>query len=435
MVLGNDMLASMVSPNQGGVYFLSVDEIIKRKGWATYKEMIFDDQVKVCLEFKKVLVAGRKFEIVPGEAENADAAKQAKFAEEIMCRLDMGEIFKNALSSFEFGYSLAEQVFTRDVWDEDGQQYVFLSKIAHRDPQEIYLKSDFHGNFLGARQQSQGKQIDLNPDKLWLHTHDKRFGNIYGNSDLRSAYRPWFAKKFIIQFWNVFLERFGAPMTKMSYPLGASDDLKAKLKQILSNLASKTEILVPEGVQVNLIEATRGGTAGYAEALSFHNNSIARGILMVALLGANGDATRESAADSQSFLHLRILFKLADQLSQSLAKSFMDQVINPLIALNFEKPIYPRFIWQDYGQFEGMKVADEIRQLFAAGIIDMDQKDVNYARSILGLPLRLEDDIPDKTIRPQPLPPPGNGTPPPAAPQGNDRAGKGGASTTPDNTK
>jgi phage gp29-like protein len=425
MVIGNDLLASMVSPTQGGIYFLSVDEIVKRKGWTTYKEMLTDDQVKTCLEFKKVLVAGRTFDIAPGEAGNPDAEKQAKFAEEVMCRLPMTDIFKQALSAFEFGFSLAEKVYTRDTWAEDGQQYVFLAKIAHRDPADLYLKADQHGNFLGARQQALGKQIDLDASKLWLHTHDGRFGNLYGNSDLRASYRSWFAKKFVIQFWNVFLERFGSPMTKMTYPLGASDDLRNKLKAIMSNLSSKTEVLVPQGVEINLIEAMRGGTAGYADALSYHNNSIARGILMVALLGADGDANRQTAADSQSFLHLRILFKLADQLSRALAKGFMEQVINPLLDINFENPIYPQFIWQDYGQFEGMKVADEIRQLHAAGIIDMDQKDVNYVRSVLGLRLRSEDDEPDEVIRPAPMPPPGNGAPPPAAPQGNDRAGKG----------
>lgn len=434
MVLGNDLLASMVSPGQGGVYFLSVDEIIKRKGWRTYKEMLTDDQVKVTLEFKKVLVAGRTFDLAPGEKDNADADKQAKFAVEAMSRLPMIEIFKNALSAFEFGYSLAEQVYTRDTWD--GGQYVFLKKLAHRDPQDLWLKADEQGNFLGVRQQALGKNIDLDASRLWLHTHDKRFGNLYGNSDLRAAYRPWFAKKFIIQFWNVFLERFGAPMTKMTYPLGASEELKTKLKGIMSNLGSKTEVLVPEGVDIELIEATRGGTASYFEALGYHNNSIARAVLMVALLGADGDNNRQSSGDSQTFLHLRILFKVADQLSQALAKGFMEQVINPLIDINFENPIYPKFIWQDYGQFEGMKVADEIRQLHAAGIIDMDQDDVNYVRSVLGLRLRTDLDALDEVIRPAATPPPGGGLPtPPAAPQGNDRAGKGGNTTTPDNSK
>lgn len=434
MVVGNNVLASMMLPSQGGVYFLSVDEIIARKGWATYREMLHDDQVKAVLEFKKTLVAGRKWEISPGY-QSDEAKKQADFAMDNLARVNIDQVFRNALSAFEFGYSLAEIVFERAKWDGDGTQHVMLKKLAHRDPKELQLKMDFNGNFLGARQVGvigsaggNGNVIELPKEKLWLHTHDKRFDNLYGNPDLRAAYRSWYAKKFVVQFWNVYLERFGAPMMKMTYPLGASDQLKANLKAILSNLASKTEILVPTGVEVNLIEATRGGNAGYNEALSFHNNSIARAMLMVALLGADGDQNRQSGSDSQSYLHVRILFKMADEISQQLAADMLKQVIYPLLDLNFAKPIYPKFLWQDYGQFEGMKVADEIRQLHVAGIIDMDQPDVNYVRSVLGLPIRSEEDEPDEVIRPVPMPPPGGGTPPPPAEQGNDRAGKGTAS-------
>jgi len=437
MVVGNDLLATMISPQRGGIYFLSIDEIIARKGWATYKEMLHDDQVKVCLEFKKILVAGRTWELKPGDDTPA-AQLQAKFIEEVFKRVSIDDVFKNALSAFEFGYSLAEQVFERDIWTPgaggDGKQYVFLKKLAHRDPRDLVLQMDPHGNFVGAKQwgvplMGGGNQIELKPDKLWLFTHDKRFGNLYGNPDLRAAYRNWWAKKFVIQFWNVYLERFGAPMTKMTYPQGASDQLKTNLKTILSNLNSKTEILVPAGVEVNLIEATRGGAASYADALSYHNNSIARAILMVGLIGADGDQKNSRGAPSQSFLQLRVLFKTADQISQRLATSLMDQVIKPLLDVNFDKPIYPEFIWQDYGQFEGTVIADEIRQLHVAGIIDMDQRDVNYVRSVLGLPLRDEEDDPDEVIRPIPMPPPGGGTPTPDAPQGNDRAGKGGGGT------
>lgn len=433
MVVGTDLLASMVSPTQGGVYFLSPDEIIRRKGWSIYKEMLHDDQVRVALEFKKVLVAGRTYDMVAHD-ETPAAKLQAKFASEILCRLNMVEVFRNALTAFDYGFSIAEQVFERDTWDEDGNQYVFLKAIKHRDPKDIQLKMDVHGNFIGAQQVNvgvvAGGNVPLDASKLWLFTHDPQFGNLYGTSDLRSAYRSWFAKKFVIQFWNVYLERFGAPMTKMTYPAGASDDLKTKLKAILTNLASKTEILVPEGVQVNLIEATRGGNAGYTDALAFHNNSIARAILVPALLGDDGDASRASNGDSQSFLQLRVMFKLADQISQTLAKTLMEQVIQPLLDINFAVPLYPKFIWQDYGQFEGMAVADEIRQLFAAGLIDPDQTDINYVRSIVGLPIRDEDGKPDEVVRPAAIPPPGNGTPPPAAPQGNKRADKGGSAKT-----
>jgi hypothetical protein len=72
-------------------------------------------------------------------------------------------------------------------------------------------------------------------------------------------------------------------------------------------------------------------------------------------------------------------------------------------------------------------IADEIRQLHAAGILDLDQDDVNYCRSVLGLPLR-DDDNPDKVLRPAALPLTGEGAAKPPAPgQGNTRADKGGS--------
>lgn len=216
----------------------------------------------------------------------------------------------------------------------------------------------------------------------------------------------------------------------MKYPLGASEELKRLLKGILTGLSSKAEILVPEGVEVELIEATRSGQASYAEALQYHDNAISRALLVVALLGVGGSDVKRGS-DSQSRLHLRVLFKMADELGLDLMYTFAKQVINPLVDMNFDhKNLYPTFLWQDYGEFEGIEVADTIRLLHAAGIVDMDQEDVNYARSVLGLPLRKEGDPEDNVIRPNPLPPPADpNKPPPAAAQGNQSADKGAGGT------
>jgi hypothetical protein len=124
---------------------------------------------------------------------------------------------------------------------------------------------------------------------------------------------------------------------------------------------------------------------------------------------------------------------MADKVSQAVTKSFVEQVVTPLVAMNFDdyEDHMPTFLWQDYGQFEGMKIADTIRLLFAAGILDLEQADVNYCRSVLGLPLRLEGDKEDEVNRPPPPPPPGNpNAPPPPAGQGNERAKKGGDKPT-----
>ena len=439
MVVSNGLLASLTRPGQGGVYFLPTDEIVKRFGWRTYKEMRQDDMVKACLAFKRILIRGRTWEFAPAD-KTPQAKEVADFVTWALERIDLNGVFEEALSALEFGFALGEKVFERCIYND--KPVVALKKIGFRDPETIEIRSDLHGNFLGARQLNINivipnldakPYIELGPDELWLWTYNGRFGNLYGEPDLRAAYRPWWAKKFIINFWNVYLERMGSPMTAMKYPLGATTELKDTLKAILRGLASKTEILIPQGVEIDLIEAKRAGKADYEGSLSFHNNGIARSILMVMLMGTGAEAESSRGSDSQSFLQLRILFKMADEVAKHMVASMMKQVVKQLISMNFAgdaDALMPDFIWQDYGQFEGMKIADTIRLLHAAGILDMDQKDVNYARSVLGLPLR-EPDNEDEVLRPPPPPPPGSANaPPPPANQGNDRAGKGGGTTT-----
>lgn len=424
-VVGGEIAQSFLPARNGGLYVQSPDKLLRTKGFTVYRDMRADDQVKLTMSFKKILVHGRSWEI--NAASESERDKDiAKFVEWNLKRINVKHIIKEALTCLDFGFSVGEIVW--EVGDYDGSRALLLKNIKHRDPERFEAQITKHGDILRWEQQEGAgigsHPILINPEKIWHYAHQAEFGNPYGVSDLRAAYKSWWAKRFIHNFWNVFLERLGSPMTTMSYPQGASDELKETLKGILKGLSTKTEILIPEGVEIKLIEAMRtSGQATFHDALTYHNNAIARAILMVAMFGAGGDDISRGA-DSQSRLHLRVLFKMADDLSKELMESFSKQVLKQLVDFNFpnvEK--YPEFVWQDYGEFEGIEVADTIRLLHAAGIVDMDQSDVNYARSILGLPLRGEDDEEDEVVRPQPLPPPADpNKPPPAASQGNDRA-------------
>jgi phage gp29-like protein len=413
-----------IASDQQSVRFLPVDDIINQKGWKTYRDMRHDDQIKATLSFKKLLVHGRAVEVQPFEVDDKDSEDIAKFVEWNLQRVNFKRILREALSAFDFGFSIGELLW--EVGEHDGKTAIMLKDIKHRDPENIEHVADQHGNIKRWIQEpAWGQVIELKPEKVWHYAHNSEFQNHYGRSDLRAAYKNWWSKKFIINFWNVFLERLGQPMTVAKYPLGSSEELKNTLKGILNGLSTKTEILIPEGVEIELVEATRAGNANYFEALQYHDNSIARAMLVVALLGTGGDEIKRGS-DSQSRLHLRVLFKMADEIAKDLIHTFQTQVVKQLVDFNFQTEKYPRLIWQDYGEFEGIEVADTIRLLHAAGILDMNQEDVNYARSVLGLPLRREGDKEDEVVRPPQPPPPGNANaPPPAAPQGNNRTAKG----------
>jgi phage gp29-like protein len=372
---------------------LSADDLLTRKGWRVYREMLTDDQVKACLTYKKALICGRPFDIKPA-SDNAQDKEAADFIAKNLRDIGFGRLMVEALSAFEFGFSAGELIWEiKGGFPSSEKPQLHLKNIKFRDPEYMYIKIDISGNIVNFIQKPgqgpQMKEIVMEPEKVFHYAYQKQFSNHYGTSDLRAAYRSWWSKKYITQFWNVFLERFGAPLMMMKYPAGASDELKTKLKEILNGLSSKTDILVPDGVVVELIEATRAGQAKYDEALTHYDVRIATSMLIPALLGMGVDTKRGS--DSQSRLHLRTLMKVIQMIGIELAEEVSAKIIRPLCDANFNVKEYPTLIWQDYGEFEAFEITDAIKELFNAGLIDPDQEDVNFARSILGLPVRDEE--------------------------------------------
>ena len=177
---------------------------------------------------------------------------------------------------------------------------------------------------------------------------------------------------------------------------------------------------------VELIEATRAGQAGYGDALLYYDNRIATAILVPALLGFGVDVKRGS--DSQSRLHLRTLIKVVEFVGQEMAFEINQKLIKPLVEANFNAEP-PELVFQDYGEFEAFEISDAIKELHNAGILELDEEDTNFVRSILGMNIREEGDE-DDVLRSEP-PPLGAGPVDPnsaggggGATQGNNRAAK-----------
>jgi phage gp29-like protein len=425
---------------RAGYELTNPDELLLRQGFRTYREMLADDTVKACLAFKKVLVHQRDWEIEPvgGKDAGEKAKAHAAFVMDVLQETQWNRIMRETLSALDFGFSVGEILWEVKEWKDEGLKVV-LRDIRHRDPEFLRADVDIHGNIIGFRQISgyhvpnrgvstyPNNEIVIEPGKVIHFAYQSNFGNAYGVSDLRAAYRAWWSKKFVTQFWNVFLERFGSPLTAMKYPAGAAPELKAALQDILTSLSTRSDILVPEGVSVELIEATRGGAAGYAEALNYCDIGISRAILVPALLGMGVDVKRGS--DSQSRLHLRVLMKIANDIATDLENIYTERVVKPLVDMNFPGVTdYPAFVFRDYGEYEAVEIVDSMINMFNAGMLDADQDDINYMRSILGAPLREEGDE-DEVMR---APPPPVGTSPndpnasgAGAAKNNNRATKG----------
>ena len=429
---GRDMIMGMDPTKRSNQFrFLNIDEIIRQKGgFNEYKRMKHDDAVKAALAFKKILVYGRTYDIDPA----SDSDKDKDVAEFVMWafkRAKLKRIVKEMLTALEFGFSVGEIIWEYATYK--GKPAITLKTIKFRDPETVEFNLDKHGNVVDVLQTNthfNAEQISIPLSKTVHYAHQGELGNVYGVSDLRSVYRNWWAKKFLVNFWNVYLERLGSPTLLMKYPKGASSKLQQTLTEILADLGNRAEILVPEGVVVDVLESTRAGQATYNEALIYHDGAIAKGILVPALLGFGDKQTR--GADSQSRLQLRTLFKITDEIGQECSEILEEKVVKQLVDFNFDVTEYPELIWQSYGEYEATEIADVIRLLHNAGVVDMDQEDVNFVRSVVGLPVRARRDDEDEVLRPLPAPQ-GTGANPPTSPgaggakQGNETGKTGGA--------
>jgi phage gp29-like protein len=402
-----DSLVSMAPLSPNRVEIRNPDDLIRRHKFKIYRDMRFDDQVKLALRFKKILVYGRAWD-VKAASKDARDLEIAAFVRANMEAAGFKKLVRNSLTAFDFGFSCGEILWEVGLYE--GQRAVLLKGVKHRDPDSIRIIVTKGGDIVGFEQWTDfGKKIDIPPEKMFHFAYQAEFDNHYGTSDLRACYRNWWAKKFLIQFWSVFLERLGAPMTLAKYPQGAAYELKETIKNILRGLSSKTEVMVPQGVEIEVIESTKAAKGDFDAAIKYHDSAIGRAILMPGLLGASDHQGR--GAESQSRLQLRSLFKDADENGNELLAELHRQIVKPLVDYNFaiENDAYPTVVLQDYGEFEAVEIADAIRQLFNVGVLDMDQADVNYTRKILGMPIRGEDDDEDEVLRPQPAPLPQSG--------------------------
>ena len=274
-------LSQEISSSQSLIYsrwnaqMYNPDALVGKKGLEIYQKMKTDDQVKACLSIKKFARLSTPWDIIPGDEENDKSVEMADFIRYVLRKLK-GTFERNLLdilTAIEYGFSISEKVY--GIYPEGKYKgKIGLLKIGSREPFGYNFKVDNHNNLLGiifdgAGIDGQELGTSENPfpiEKFIIYSYNSEHGNPYGQSDLRSAYRPYWSKSLNIKWWNIFNERFGMPTTVFSYPANAKGLDKAAMQEIddiLQNLQAKSGFRIPDNIKATLLEATRRGPEGY----------------------------------------------------------------------------------------------------------------------------------------------------------------------------
>lgn len=334
----------------------------------TYRKMRQDPQVKACLLVLKLPLIQVDWSIT---ADTDEGKQIAAWVESRMTDMDdsLQYYLREIMTAMDFGRSITEKVWAlREVpVDPDDpnsrmEQMIVPQKLKTYDPKSLKIKLDDKMRLESVVQSTKGADITIPADNLLIYTHEKEFGDYYGQSVLRSSYKPWIIKEFLQKFWNIALERYGTPFSTMTLPQGGS--LKTAMA-LMDQIKHKTGIPLPDGYAMEVHNLANAGMS-FKEAIEYQDKMIARGMLIPDLVFGNSD----SGAYALSKTHAAFFLLRLNGIYQEVGDVLTKYLIKPLVQYNYgDVKEFPKFQFSDVAEEEKTELINLITQMLAGKVI------------------------------------------------------------------
>lgn len=394
-------ITSSQSPYFKDSYFrpYNADLLYRKKGnYDIYDDMREDDAIKSILMTKKYLMLGSGWTIDLKDEQDPQQIEIKEFIEKALEQdidIDFNKSMLEMLTAMDYGVS-----FSEIVWKlEDGKYKIKYIKT--RSPHAWLIHQDVQGNITKLEQRAQEGSIIIDDlTNMVVFPYQMEFDNWYGKSDLRSAYRAWWSKDFIIKAWNIYLDRFGMPLAIGKFDAGVtSAEDQTKLQTIMDRIQTKTSITIPKDLEIEFLEATRAGEAGYEAAMNNYNLQIARSMLMPDLLGMAGDKT-SGGSFALGQTQYDMFLKTLEWTRHELQRYIQRKIIDPLVKYNFAVEDIPQFKFKAMSETVKVESLKTWIELQKTGKYKPSPEEINWARRILGAP---EGDVEFNAPVPNPI--------------------------------
>ncbi len=259
----------------GNVLFNSDDTLLTRgggRGLKIYEELERDTHAYSVLQKRKLAVVKRPW-IVTAASDSTSAKQAADFVTETLKKIAFNRICYELLDATNKGFSVGEIMWTRADSELLGHEVVIPSDIIARNQRRFVFGKDrddaLGGYPLRLLTRTDAIQGEVMPDRKFIvHRYGSNDGSPYGLGLGNKLFWPVFFKRQDIGFWLTFADKFGSPTAIGKYPRGAQGQEQQKLLSALRAIASDVGIIVPEGTEVELLEAARSGSIDTYEKLA-----------------------------------------------------------------------------------------------------------------------------------------------------------------------
>ena len=250
------------------------DTVLRHRGGGdleVYRELLRDDQVASCYGQRFLGVTAVETSIEPASESSADKAA-ADWLREQLDQLEWDDIVRQMLYGRHYGYAVGEMVYARDGTT------VAIDGIKVRDQRRFKLRTD--GRLVLVDDPA---RPEVMPErKFWLAvTGGENADQPYGRGLGHQLYWPTFFKRGGVRYWLTYLERYAQPTPAAKMPSGQIDDRKERERALAMLEAIQTDsgVLIPEHIEVELLEAQRQGSGDYDTLREAMDRAIAKTIL------------------------------------------------------------------------------------------------------------------------------------------------------------
>ena len=303
-----------------------------------------DGHYRGVLQQRRLRAAGAPVDVVPA----SDAAADVRLAEEVRERVMEGpgwhDMLLDLLDGIGKGVSCQEIVWSRhgNRWAPaayhridprwlvfsraDGETPLLLRGTSERSP------AAGRGGMPGESRGGWDAQADpLAAGKFVYHRHRSKSG-LPGRGGLAYlAATMWLLKSTAIRDWWAYAEVFGIPVRVGKYGPNATDDDIQTLVTAISSLASDAGAVIPDTMQIEFIQAARGG--GQSDALFPAQARWCDEQVSKAVVGQTM-TTDDGASLSQAQVHADVRDDLVADDVRQMCETISRAVIAPYCVLN-----------------------------------------------------------------------------------------------------
>lgn len=305
----------------------NTDETLKTrgggKGLKLYEDLKRDAHTGAVLAKRKLAVTSRPWRVEPASAKRVDT-KAAELVTTALQHLRFNGVCKRLLDATLKGFAVSEV-----MWEvRDG--LVLPSRVMARDPRRFVFSVDDQLHLLTRQNMITGEPMPTR--KFIVHRHGADDDSPYGTGIGSMLFWPVFFKRQTITFWLTFADKFGSPTAVGKYPGGSGKPEQAKLLAALAAISQDAGVIVPEGMVIELLEASRTGSVDtYEKLVRYMDEQISK-----AVLGETMSTTAASAGlgSNQAGVQNDVRLEVAEDDNDELCETLNDTLVRWVVEFN-----------------------------------------------------------------------------------------------------